>query len=312
MKLLLLSKENIPLARGEAEALLGKGTLDENILLINTNKTTDRLACTRLIANVLFETTEKALEKAITSFNWNKIIKKTFAVYFREDEAISQSLSREYGGIIYDELTKPEVNLSNPDSKILIFKTKNKIYVTLLEWENEENSTERSSKLWPSQRPITMKPKITRACVNLTGATKSIYDPMCGTGGFLIEAGLMGLKVTGSDNDDEMIKCSETNLKYYKIKNFKLFVKDGLKITKDYDYIITDMPYGKNTKDISDDLYPKFIKVLEKHVKKRAVLIFPDFANVEKLLKKSKLKIKAKYSHYLHKSLSREIFVMEK
>ncbi|HME86939.1 MAG TPA: THUMP domain-containing protein, partial [Candidatus Nanoarchaeia archaeon] len=153
MKLLLLTKDNIPFARGEAETLLGNGTLDENILLIDTKKTTDRLACTRVIAEVLFEATEKNIEQKMKAFNWNKIVKKTFAVTFRDDEQMSQSLSKHYGGIIYDLLKNPKVKLDNPGANIFIFRTKKKLYVTKFEWENTENFLIRNQKTWPAQRP---------------------------------------------------------------------------------------------------------------------------------------------------------------
>ena len=44
----------------------------------------------------------------------------------------------------------------------------------------------------------------------------------------------------------------------------------------------------------------------------RIVVAFPDFAKAENLIKKSKWKIEHKFTKYLHKSLSKEIFVLKK
>lgn len=316
MKLFLLSRENVELAKGEAESLTSKGKLIDNILLIDTKKKTTRLAYTKYIAEVLFEANLRNIEEKIRRYNWNKLIKGTFAVLTLANNQHSQSLSQLYGGMIYDQLKKPKVDLENPDSQILIIKTNNssasKYFICKQEWENEEKFALRSPKERPANLPITMLPKITRACVNLTGSTTNLYDPFCGTGGFLIEAGLMGLKPIGSDIEKGMIWRSKKNLEFYKIKKFKLFVQDALKINKKYEYIATDFPYGRNTKDITKYFYQEFIKILEKILKKRAVVIFPSFFDAKKLLKKSKLKIKGHYSYYLHKTLSREIYVLEK
>lgn len=311
MKLLLLSKENIPLAKAEAETLLKKGKLEENVLLINTKNTTNRLAQTKIIGTLLFTATNANLESKIKKFKWNKIIKGTFALDFLENSIVHQSLSRKYGGIIYDNIKNPKVNLENPDTEITIIKIKNKIYVINQEWENKEGFYHRKPRTWPEQAPITLDPKLARTCVNLTGAKNQVYDPFCGIGGFLIEAGLMNLFPIGSDIDEDLIKSCSINLQHHKISKFLLFKQDALKINKKYDYIVTDVPYGKNTKDITKTLYSDFLKVLKKILKKRAVLMFPNFAKAENIIKKAKLKIKGKYSVYIHASLTREIYVVE-
>lgn len=311
MKLLFLSKENIQLAKAEAEAIFGNGKLIDNIFLVNTNKKSNRLAYTRFILDLIVETDKNNIEQKIKNINWNKIIKGSFALFFTENNEVSQSMSRKYGGMIYDSLKKPKVNLENPKTKLIMFEVNNKIYLGLEEWKNEEEFYARRPNTRPEQMPVTVLPKFARACVNLTGAEKEIYDPFCGVGGFLIEAGLMKLKAIGSDIDIKMIEMCKKNLSYYKIKNFKVFKQNALKINKKYDYIVTDPPYGKASKIIGTDLYERFLIRLKTILKKRAVVIFPSFMNAEKLIKNSKLKIIGKYPVYIHKSLTRNVYVLE-
>jgi len=46
--------------------------------------------------------------------------------------------------------------------------------------------------------------------VNLSGARREVLDPFCGTGGVLIEAGLIGLEVYGFDIQQSMVEgCKE-------------------------------------------------------------------------------------------------------
>ncbi len=312
MKLFLLSKENILLARAEAEALLGRGKLEDNILLIKTKNTTTRLAQTKFIGELLFEATSKTIETKIKKYDWNKLIKGTFATKVIENKNISQSLSRTYGGLIYDILKRPKVSLENPGTSIVIVKTRKKFYVCTKEWKNEEKFVFRNPKTWPAQLPITLNPKLARTCVNLTGSRSEIYDPFCGIGGFLIEAGLMGISIIGSDISKTAVDYCVKNLKHHKIRKYYVSVHDFLKTKKKYNYIVTDVPYGKNTKDVTKTFYSDFINILVKTLKKRAVIVFPHFAHAKSLLKKSKLKIKGEYSVYIHSSLTREIFVLEK
>lgn len=71
---------------------------------------------------------------------------------------------------------------------------------------------------------------------NLLGLEKSktIADPFCGTGTFLIEGLLKGYNVIGIDKDQEMIKSAEKNVRWavnhFKLQNsFKLICGDSAK-----------------------------------------------------------------------------------
>ncbi|MFC1801373.1 TRM11 family SAM-dependent methyltransferase [Nanoarchaeota archaeon] len=169
----------------------------------------------------------------------------------------------------------------------------------------------RRAHLLPEGHPTSLHPKLARALVNLTGAKKGdvILDPFCGAGGILIEAGLIGCKVVGFDIDKIMLKRAKINFDHLKIKNYKLELKDATTINKHFDYIVTDLPYGKNSKVSEKDLnklYSDFFKVLKKIKPKKAIIGLPDFVNY----KKFKLIMKKEFSWYLHKSLTKKILVL--
>ena len=166
--------------------------------------------------------------------------------------------------------------------------------------------------------------------VNITGASEDdlVLDPFCGSGGILIEAGLMGLKTSGYDINRRMVWKSMVNMKHYKIKNHKLVVKDFFSINKKYKYIVADLPYGLNTNIMKNirvtksnrkemqkyllNFYKKIINKLDKILIKKAVIIFPSYVDYKKLLKKSKLKLINEFESYIHQSLTRKIAVLEK
>ena len=66
----------------------------------------------------------------------------------------------------------------------------------------------------PFFQPGSMDPHLARALVNVAGARPSatVLDPMCGTGGLLLEAGLVGADVLGVDVQPKMVGGSRENL----------------------------------------------------------------------------------------------------
>lgn len=75
-------------------------------------------------------------------------------------------------------------------------------------------------------------PKLAQIMINLAGPCKSIFDPFCGTGTFLIEAMLMGKEAIGSDIDERMVQYSQENCKWAEqafktSSNFHIFKKDA-------------------------------------------------------------------------------------
>ncbi|MBX0322647.1 TIGR01177 family methyltransferase [Halomicroarcula sp. F13] len=72
----------------------------------------------------------------------------------------------------------------------------------------------------PTKRPFfqpgSMDPLEARALVNIAGARPgaTVVDPMCGTGGILLEAGLVGARSVGGDAQDKMVQGTRENLTY--------------------------------------------------------------------------------------------------
>ena len=99
-----------------------------------------------------------------------------------------------------------------------------------------------------------LPPKIARIMVNL-GLGKShtpdqvLLDPFCGSGNILMEAGLLNLKLIGTDINANQLEGTRKNLNWLKIKNFKLLKLDATQVSKHLDkkvnYIVTEPFMGK-------------------------------------------------------------------
>ena len=109
----------------------------------------------------------------------------------------------------------------------------------------------------PTERPFfqpgSMDPLLARACVILAGARpgRRLLDPMCGTGGTLIEAGLIGASVLGVDADRRMVTGTRENLTDA-VDDWQgeLVCGDAARLplaADSVDGFVVDVPYGRQS-----------------------------------------------------------------
>jgi tRNA (guanine10-N2)-dimethyltransferase len=135
----------------------------------------------------------------------------------------------------------------------------------------------------PHKRPFfypgSMNPKLARCMVNLSRIKEGqlLLDPFCGTGGILIEAGLIGCKVAVSDIYCKMKNGTAINLDYYGITDYRTFNVDirELKMYEKVDSVVTDPPYGISTStgDVEgDEIFREFLYAIYDNMKDDALL----------------------------------------
>jgi tRNA (guanine10-N2)-dimethyltransferase len=104
----------------------------------------------------------------------------------------------------------------------------------------------------PYQRPVSLRPKLARAAMNL-GAVRPgdlVVDPFVGTGALLLEAALLGARVCGVDRDPEMVKGSIRNLAHLGLVADRLLAADAAEAADGFEpgtvqAVVTDPPYGR-------------------------------------------------------------------
>ena len=363
----LLSGDYINLGAEEALSLLDiKDPKLKNRLLIlelNDKKITDklskRLALTKEIYKFLFECKINDLIGAIKKFGWDSVYDDNFCLrkynLDNDETKIKNSANKKnnkklndkiakyddkkldeknLAGYIWRNLKNPKVNLENPKTEISLFFSKGRVYCGLLIKKAEYDFDSRKSHMRPFPHPSSLHPKVARALVNLSEIKEKeiLLDPFCGTGGFLIEAGLMGIRSIGYDINKIMIEGCIENLKYFKISNAKIKKKNAVNIGDKFDYAVTDLPYGLNSTAMTgyeeenwkkyrlslkiqkegfyknlEKFYLLFLKNLRKKLKKKAVIVFPSYVNYKKILRQSGFKVEFEYSDYVHRSLTRKM-----
>lgn len=147
---------------------------------------------------------------------------------------------------------KGRVNFKNPDCIINAYHCGEKWYIGREIYRaRSEDLQKRKAGMRPFFSPTSMDPRFARFCVNAsdTPAGGSVLDPFCGTGGMLIEAGLLNYRVIGIDISQEMVVGSRLNLKFYGIHDYEVMRENFLEYSGELkvDSVVTDLPYGRSS-----------------------------------------------------------------
>lgn len=268
---------------------------------VNWNKIAGRLAMSFSINEIVGKSVGEMLE--------NIEIEGSFKV-----EGGNIELRKKIGKIIVEE-KGVKVNLEKPDVIIKIF---GKYFCREIARIDRSQFEARRPMQRPISMPTTMHPRIARALVNLAEIKENevMIDPFCGTGGILIEAGLVGIKIIGVEIKEELVKGCRRNLEHYGIKNYRLYNADMREIDIDLkaDAIVTDFPYGRAS-HLSDDLEKLYKEAFEKMAgwikkRKKAVVGLPSMKFNEEIEKY--FEIEQIHPARVHKSLVRFFYVLRK
>jgi tRNA (guanine10-N2)-dimethyltransferase len=233
----------------------------------------------------------------------------------------SDSLEREIGGTILNQLKNVKVNLEKPDNVFLGVLHDGKFLLGLATHMRPRGiAFSRRPRRRPFFHPATMPPKLARCMVNLARSKRGeiFLDPFCGAGGLLIEAGIIGCKIAGSDIKPEMARGSLKNLRFYGVRALGVAVADARKppFTR-VDSIATDPPYGRaastfkaTTADILEDFLPAAYDMLS--AGKYLCVASPKSERAGELGEKFGFRFIESHHVYVHRSLTREIIVLKR
>jgi len=289
-----------------------------------------RAAMTRICNTELLycDATTEEIFKNVRSAPLEDFLKKdeTFVVRVRRigesaPQLIGEELERKLGAFVLRRVKGAKVRLTNPDKTFFGVLTGNKFVFGLRLAEIfPKPFMERRPRKRPFFHPSAMPPKLARCMVNLAQpkAGELVLDPFCGTASMLIEAGLIGCRVVGFDAQKRMIRGSRRNLTYHGVQPDGLAVADAqhLPIVK-VDCIVTDPPYGRSSTTMGREtgqIVKDFLSRVDGHVQKgrRICIASPRSIKIGKLGRELGFKHLESHSVYVHRSLTREIAVLER
>ncbi|MCA6213046.1 TIGR01177 family methyltransferase [Thermococcus bergensis] len=323
---------NLPeMAQGEVKALLEMASPEFKIierdylfLAVKGDKRAfpflDRLGLAHEYGELLFsaESPEELYSKA-ESIEWEKYIRGTFKVDRETMVNCShevEDVERKVGAIVSKRGFK--VNLSSPQTLIRVYCGK-KLWVGVRKkFFEAKEFNERKADKRPFYKPIALPPRVARAMVNLARARKEVLDPFMGTGGILIEAGLMGLKVYGVDLRRDMVEGARRNLEHYGVKNYVLKQGDATRLRelfpdKTFEAVATDPPYGTSATlggRKREELYEKALASIYDVLDGYLSIAFPAQFNAERVAERIGFEVLEKYYQRVHSSLDRYFYVM--
>ncbi len=294
--------------------------------LENFKSSLSRLALTHEVFQLLISTDASDLLTRVKEYPWNNVVIDEYVVRVKKkgtSEVNTLELEKAIGGIIREKTgDKFKVNLEDPGIFIRTILMDDKAFLGL---RIIKIPKKHFFDLKPHKRPFfypgSMSPKLARCMVNLTMVKRGerLLDPFCGTGGILLEAGIIGARVVGTDIDYKMVKGTIKNLKYCNISDYQVFKADVRKLELPYqvDAVATDPPYGISASTQGEESYrlcEEALVSLENLVKDdgRICMATPHYMDITEFVGGTKFKIIEQHHIRMHKSLTRVISVLVK
>jgi len=252
----------------------------------------------------------------------------------------TERAERELGQILVDRGFT--VNLDEPDHCLRVVfaegsleddgddPTSEEVSVCALGWLEAESVRDFGTRA-PTDKPFfqpgSMDPLLARAVANVAGARPgaTILDPMCGTGGVLVEAGLVGADVVGTDAQAKMAAGARTNLRHFLERNepsptgcergaWHVGRGDATRlplVDDAVDGVVFDAPYGRQSKIDTHRLEDLVAGALAetRRVASRAVVIADRSWASE--ARAAGWEIESVFERRVHRSLTRYVMVLE-
>ncbi|MFC6837127.1 methyltransferase domain-containing protein [Halomarina ordinaria] len=209
------------------------------------------------------------------------------------------------------------VDLDAPDHELRAYFAGDTCALGWLAVETPRDFSARRPTDRPFFQPGSMDPMFARALVNLAGARPGtrLLDPMCGTGGVLVEAGLVGADVLGLDAQAKMTRGARENLAHYLgADRARTLQGDAthLPLRDDsVDAVVFDAPYGRQSKVVGglDELVGEALAEARR-VAPRCVLV-ADRSWCE-AAETAGWAVEARFSRRVHRSLDRHVLVLSR
>ena len=337
--LFLLSGEYETLPKAELEAVLS----------IFDPEPTLKLSSGRV---VVYETSRQAAVQAVERTSYTKLTARLIGVSETLEDKIPSSIDYELlrillpprcsiavrgkriGGVdirktwvegrigaeVLRRIPKLRVDLKTPEETIFFVAEPERTWIGLLRAVKPRRFfTDRTAGRRPFSLPSAMQPDFARCMVNLARVSIGgrILDPFAGTGGIMIEAGLLGYRVYGVELKKWIALGGLRNLKHYLPGCEHMVVGDSrsLMFRRCFNGVVTDPPYGRSTivpesslENLLEDFLSKVSEFLVDDA--RIVMAVPSEYPIEETSESMGFKVLETHLARVHGSLVRKVVVL--
>jgi tRNA G10 N-methylase Trm11 len=134
-------------------------------------------------------------------------------------------------------------DLENPKHRFLMLYTSRELIFGEILTEPDHSYQKHDGK--PYRTSCSLPSQLARAIINLViPPARSILNPCCGTGSFLLEARSLGLAAFGADWNPRMVGMSRKNLAHFGYQA-EVDLLDARNCQSYADALVADLPYGK-------------------------------------------------------------------
>ena len=263
-------------------------------------------------------TTDASVDAAVDALREADVAREgTVAVRARNvrntTDVDTQQAERDLGGVLVD--AGFDVDLDDPDHELRALFSNGSCFLAWLAAESVRDFGERKPTDRPFFQPGSMDPLLARALCNLARVQPGdvVLDPMCGTGGVLIEAGLLGARPVGTDAQQKMVVGARQNLAA-SIPEFDVARADATRLPlRDgtADAVIFDAPYGRQSKVETHDLAALVAGALAeaRRVTDRCVLVAD--RDWRPAARDAGWTVAERFERRVHRSLTRYVLVLD-
>lgn len=248
------------------------------------------------------------------SFTYNVRAKKIK----RKSPISSEDIERGIGKVLYDRGYRAD--LVKPNIQYRAILTDNKcVFGPVMSSIDTSAFEKRKPHKKPFFYPGVLMPKLALALVNIARTKEgSIFlDPYCGTGGIMVEAGLIGASTLGCDVQRKILMGAKMNLDFYSVDYSLMFQDAGGMALKDgcVDCIVTDPPYGRSAfiqAHSLDKLMKNSLCEMYRVLRTGGRLVMVSERPVETWAENVGFRLVDMFTQRVHRSLTRRITVLDK
>ncbi len=289
-----------------------------------SKKLSTRLAMTHHIVSVILkcDSSESSILESVRDAEITVPRGETFSVRVKQIKGSfipSTRMERLIGEVIFERNGGAKVDLANPDHRFRVIVTKDScIFGEVLASIDRGQFWNRLPHKKPFFHPGAISPDIARAIVNLCEIRKDdlVLDPFCGTGGILLEAGMIRARVLGIDVQESMVRGADLNLRSHGFE-YQLASGDACNLplkAESIDAVVTDPPYGRSAVVMAESvesLYKNALLEIYRVMKRGGcAVVVSDFELP--WADEIGFVVAGLYKNRVHRSLTRHILVLRK